>query len=200
MRLWLIGILAGGVLAYAVLEAQTPAASQGAAATASAADAARANGTPANVTQVRVLADASGGSNWLVNGGNFESQHFSPLKSINDQNINRVGLAWAIPIDSHMGLSTEPIVVDGVIYLGLPFDVVEAIDGVTGKILWRFDPHIRINGPWRNSYEGGKNRGVAVWHGKVYVGTGDCRMVAIDAATGKKVWDPRCAMPPDRNH
>jgi len=184
MRLWLIGILAGGMLAYAVLEAQTPAASQGAA---------RANGTPGNVTQVRVLADASGGNNWLVNGGNFESQHFSPLKSINDKNINRLGLVWAIPIDSHMGLSTEPIVVDGVIYLGLPFDVVEAIDGVTGKILWRFDPHIRINGPWRNSYEGRKNRGVAVWHGKVYVGTGDCRMVAIDAATGKKVWDtPVC--------
>src|SRR5271168_4898892 len=125
MRLWLIGALAGGVLAYTVLEAQTPAASQGAVAT-STADAARANGTPGNVTQARVLAGASGGNNWLVNGGNFESQHFSPLKSINDQNINRLGLAWAIPIDSHMGLSTEPIVVDGVIYLGLPFDVVEA--------------------------------------------------------------------------
>jgi len=193
MRLWLIGILAGGMLAYAVLGAQTPAASQGAVVTASAADAARATGTPGNVTQARVLAGASGGNDWLVNGGNFESQHFSPLKSLNDKNINRLGLAWAIPIDSHMGLSTEPIVVDGVIYLGLPFDVVEAIDGVTGKILWRFDPHIRINGPWRNSYEGRKNRGVAVWHGKVYVGTGDCRMVAIDAATGKKVWDtPVC--------
>src|SRR5580700_6322315 len=193
MRLWLIGILAGGMLAYAVLEAQTPAASQGAVVTASAADAARATGTPGNVTQARVLAGATGGGNWLVNGGNFESQHFSPLKSITDQNINRLGLAWAIPIDTHMGLSTEPIVVDGVIYLGLPFDIVEAIDGVTGKVRWRFDPHIRINGPWRNSYEGRKNRGVAVWHGKVYVGTGDCRMVAIDAATGKKVWDtPVC--------
>src|SRR5579864_2459838 len=192
MRLWLIGILAGGALALAVLEAQTPAGSQGAVATASA-DAARVNSTPANVTQERVLAGASSGNNWLVNGGSFESQHFSPLKSINDQNINRLGLAWAIPIDTHMGLSTEPIVVDGVIYLGLPFDIVEAIDGVTGKVRWRFDPHIRINGPWRNSYEGRKNRGVAVWHGKVYVGTGDCRMVAIDAATGKKVWDtPVC--------
>jgi quinohemoprotein ethanol dehydrogenase len=192
MRLWLIGILAGGVLAYAV-EAQTPPASQGAVATASAAEAARGSGTPGNVTQARVLAEAGRGDNWLVNGGTFESQHFSPLKSINDQNINRLGLAWTIPIDSHMGLSTEPIVVDGVIYLGLPFDIVEAIDGVTGKVRWRFDPHIRINGPWRNSYEGRKNRGVAVWHGKVYVGTGDCRMVAIDAATGEKVWDtPVC--------
>src|ERR1700736_6596495 len=175
MRAWSIGILAGGLLAYGVSQAESPSqtpSSRGAATTA----AARA---PGNVTQTRVLAEAGRGSNWLVNGGNFESQHFSPLASITDQNINRLGLAWAIPIDSHMGLSTEPIVVDGVIYLGLPFDLVEAIDGVTGKILWRFDPHIRMNGPWRNSYEGRKNRGVAVWHGKVDVGTGDCRMVAI---------------------
>src|SRR5579862_7000345 len=175
------------------LGAQAPVSSLGAVATGSAAEVARGAARSGNVTQARVLAGAGGGNNWLVNGGNFESQHFSPLKSINDQNINRVGLAWAIPIDSHMGLSTEPIVVDGVIYLGLPFDVVEAIDGVTGKVRWRFDPHIRINGPWRNSYEGRKNRGVAVWHGKVYVGTGDCRMVAIDAETGQKVWDtPVC--------
>ena len=62
---------------------------------------------------------------------------------------------------------------------------------LTGKVRWRFDPHIRINGPWRNSYEGRKNRGVAVWNGRVYVGTGDCRVVAIDAATGGKVWDTR---------
>jgi hypothetical protein len=52
------------------------------------------------------------GNNWLVNGGNFESQHFSALKSINDHNPDGLGLAWAIPVDSHMGLSTEPIVVD----------------------------------------------------------------------------------------
>jgi quinohemoprotein ethanol dehydrogenase len=169
MRAWSIGILAAALLVCAVVEAQTP----------------------GNVTQARVLAESARGNNWLVNGGNFESQHFSALKSISDQNVDRLGLAWAIPIDSHMGLSVEPIVVDGVIYLGTPFDVVYAIDGLTGKVRWRFDPHIRINGPWRNSYEGRKNRGVAVWNGKVYVGTGDCRVVAIDAATGGKVWDTR---------
>ncbi len=146
-----------------------------------------------DVTAARVAAETPARNDWLVNGGDFESQHYSALKSINDQNIERLGLAWAIPIDTHMGLATEPIVVDGVIYLGLPFDVVEAIDGVTGQLRWRFDPHIRINGPWRNSFEGRVNRAVAVWHGKVYVGTGDCRMVAIDAATGTKVWDtPVC--------
>ena len=192
MRAWPIGMLAGSVLAYGVMAAQptaTTAGLQGAAKAASAGQAAKGTGAPGNVTQARVLAEAGRGDNWLVNGGNFESQHFSPLKSITDQNIGGLGLAWTLAVNSPMGLSAEPIVVDGVIYLGAPFDIVYAIDGATGKVRWGFDPHIRINGPWRNSYEGRKNRGVAVWNGKVYVGTGDCRIVAIDAATGKKVWE-----------
>src|SRR5579862_9346035 len=171
------------------LGAQAPVSSLGAVATGSAAEVARGAARAGNVTQARVLAEAGNGNNWLVYGGNFESQHFSPLKSINDQNVSHLGLAWFTNVDSPMGLELEPIVVDGVIYIGLPLDVVEAFDGLTGKRLWRFDPHIRINAKWRPSYEGRKNRGVAVWNGKVYVGTGDCRMVAINAATGTKVWD-----------
>src|SRR5262249_26025763 len=192
LRAWLIGIVAGGVLAYGVTQAQSPrstSAPQGAAKTAPARGATKSAGTPGNVTQARVLAEANRGDNWLVNGGNFESQHFSSLKGITDRNIGRLALAWAVDVPSPMGLSAEPIVVDGVVYLGLPFDKVFAIDAATGRLRWQFDPHIRINGPWRNSYEGRKNRGVAVWNGKVYVGTGDCRMMAIDAASGKKVWE-----------
>jgi quinohemoprotein ethanol dehydrogenase len=174
----------------AVMAAQTSGDATGSqvANTVSAGQAARGGRAAGNVTQARVLAEAGRGDNWLVNGGNFESQHFSPLKGITDQNIGGLGLAWSLEVNSRMGLSVEPIVVDGVIYLGTPFDIVYAIDGATGKVLWGFDPRIRLNGPWRNSYEGRKNRGVAVWHGKVYVGTGDCRVVAVDAATGKQVW------------
>jgi len=189
MRAWSIGIIAGGLLAYGVMEARSPGqtlSSQGAAKIAATRKSNR--GSTGNVTQARVLAEANRGDNWLVSGGNFESQHFSPLKSITDQNIGRLGLAWTLDVASPMGLSAEPIVVDGMIYLGAPFDKVHAIDGATGKLRWTFDPHIRINGPWRNSYEGRKNRGVAVWNGKVYVGTGDCRIVAIDAAKGTQVW------------
>ena len=95
MKAWSIGILAGGVLVYGVMEAQTPAKtawSQGAAKTASAGQAAKSSGAAGNVTQARVLAEAGRGDNWLVNGGTFESQHFSPLKSITDQNIG--GWGW----------------------------------------------------------------------------------------------------------
>jgi quinohemoprotein ethanol dehydrogenase len=182
MRVRLMGIVAVCLLAGAAIVAQNPASSQ-------IAPASGAGGPSGNVTQARVLSAADRKNNWLVYGGNFESQHFSPLNNISDKNIGSLGLAWSTDVDSPMGLALEPIVVDGVIYLGLPLDVVEAFDGVTGKMLWRFDPKIRINGPWRNSYEGRKNRGVAVWNGKVYVGTGDCRIVAINAATGTKVWD-----------
>src|SRR5215510_1270225 len=155
MRAWLIGIFAGGVLVYGAMQAQSPGsttASQGAAKTASAQAVTKGSGTPGNVTQARVLSEARRGDDWLVNGGNFESQHFSPLKSITDQNVGRLALAWAVDVPSPMGLSAEPIVVDGVIYLGLPFEKVFAIDAASGKLRWQFDPHIRITGPWRNSY------------------------------------------------
>ncbi len=175
MRVRFMGF-AAGLLGCAALLMQSPASSQPAP-------------KPGNVTQSRVLSAADRAGNWMVYGGNFESQHFSPLNAVNDKTIGKLGLAWSADVDSPMGLALEPIVVDGVIYIGLPLDVVEAFDGVTGKMLWRFDPKIRINGPWRNSYEGRKNRGVAVWNGKVFVGTGDCRIVAIDAAKGTKVWD-----------
>jgi len=154
MRAWLIGIVAGGMLVYGVMHAQSPGSSttsQGAAKTTAAQAAMRGSGTPGRVTQARVLAEAGRGDSWLVNGGNFESQHFSPLKSITDRNVARLALAWAVDVPSPMGLSAEPIVVDGVVYLGAPFDKVFAIDAATGKLRWQFDPHIRINGPWRNS-------------------------------------------------
>src|SRR5439155_12819411 len=158
MKGWSIAMLAACVLAYGVIDAQTPAKTagrpQGGGKTTPAGHGVRATGAAGNVTQARVLAEAGRGDNWLVNGGNFESQHFSSLKNITDQNIGALGLAWTIAVNSPMGLSAEPIVVDGVIYLGAPFDIVYAIDGATGKVLWGFDPHIRVNGPWRNSYEG----------------------------------------------
>src|SRR5579864_6353676 len=147
---------------------------------------------PGDVTEARVIAEASTGNNWLVGGRAFYEQHFSPLRQITDKNISALGLAWATDIDSAMGLATEPIVVDGVIYVSLPQSRVYAVDAVSGKLLWRFDPKVRVD-RMRNSWASRSNRGLAVWAGKVYVGTGDCRLVAIDAASGEKAWEsPVC--------
>ena len=147
------------------------------------------NPKPGDVTEVRANAAAADGNNWLLNGRTFEAQHFSPLQQINDKNAGGLGLAWSLDIDSAMGLVAEPIVVDGVIYLSAPLSKVYAVDATSGKIIWEFDPKVRLDQAINGSYSARTNAGVAVWGGKVYVGTGDCRLVAIDAASGKQAWE-----------
>ena len=144
-----------------------------------------------DVNESRVAADD--GANWLLNGRTFDEQHFSPLKDITDQNINSLGLAWYLDVDSSMGIVAEPIEVDGVIYVSAPLSKVYAVDALTGKVIWKYDPHIRLNMAINGSYSARTNGGVAVWNGKVYVGTGDCRLIAVDATSGKQIWEsPVC--------
>jgi quinohemoprotein ethanol dehydrogenase len=142
-----------------------------------------------NVNDTRVNWDAPRGNDWLLNGRTFDEQHFSPLKTITDQNVSGLGLAWSLDIDSGMGIVSEPIVVDGIAYVSAPLSVVYAVDAASGKLLWKFDPKIRLNLAINGSYSARTNGGVAVWSGKVFVGTGDCRLLAVDAASGKQLWD-----------
>lgn len=148
-----------------------------------------------NVTQARVLAEAAAGENWLVNGRDFTAKRFSPLNEITDKNVADLGLAWSLDIDSPMGLAVEPIVVDGTIYIAGSLDRVYAVDALSGKLRWMVDPQVNLSA-MRNSWAARTNRGVAVWEGKVFVGTGDCRMIALDAASGKQLWQsPVCVDP-----
>src|SRR5882672_9031865 len=144
---------------------------------------------PGDVTEARIAAEAADGKNWLLNGRTFDEAHFSPLMQITDKNVNGLGLAWFLDIPGAMGVVSEPIVVDGVIYLSAPLSKVYAVDAATGKLLWKFDPQVRLDQAINGSYSARTNGGVAVWNGKVYVGTGDCRLIAIDAAAGKQVWE-----------
>ena len=144
----------------------------------------------ANVNDARVLADKSG-DNWLVKGGSFSQQQFSPLQDINSGNVSRLGLTWTVDLDDPMGLTAEPIAVDGVVYVSAPRSVVYAIDASTGTTLWKFDPHVRLDASIDNSSSARVNRGVAVWSGKVYVGTGDGRLISIDAEKGTQIWEAR---------
>ncbi len=148
-----------------------------------------------DVTEARIASEAAAGNNWLLNGRTFDGKHFSPLQQITDKNVGGLGLAWSLDIESGMGVVSEPIVVDGVIYVSAPLSIVYAVDAVSGKVLWRFDPKVRLNQAINGSYSARTNGGVAVWNGKVYVGTGDCRLVAIDAATAKQVWEAQVCEP-----
>src|SRR6266567_2008945 len=150
---------------------------------------------PGDVNEARVMSGAATGNNWLVNGRTNDSKHFSPLKQINDQNAGNLGLAWYLDYDGAMGIVSEPIVVDGVIYVSAPLSKVYAVEAATGKLLWKYDPQIRLDQALNGSYSARTNGGVAVWNGKVYVGTGDCRLIAIDAATARKVWEATVCEP-----
>lgn len=126
--------------------------------------------------------------NWLAHGRTYDEKRFSPLTQINDDNVESLGLTWYFDTNTNRGLEASPIVVDGVMYSTGSWSVVFANDAKTGELIWKYDPEVPK--AW-----GAKaccdvvNRGVAVWKGKVYVGTLDGRLVALDAGTGEVIWD-----------
>ena len=126
--------------------------------------------------------------NWMSTGRTYSGQRFSPLKQINADNVGKLGLAWHYDIkDGKHGQEATPIVVDGVMYVSTDLSRVKALDAKTGKELWSFDPE--VDGAWLlHVCCGFINRGVAVWEGKVYVGTLDGRLIALDARNGKQIW------------
>jgi len=125
--------------------------------------------------------------NWMSYGRTYSEQRYSPLTQINDRNVGDLGIAWYLDLDTHRGQEATPIVVDGVMYTSTAWSKVKALDAATGKIIWEFDPE--VPGQWAvNACCDVVNRGVAVYEGKVYVGTLDGRLIALDAETGQEVW------------
>ena len=124
---------------------------------------------------------------WLLSGGGRDEQHYSPLDQINEQTVARLKPAWFFEYDTTRGQEGEPIVVDGVMYISTAWSKVYALDAVTGKELWFYDPEVPGKTAWRGCCDV-VNRGVAYYKGKVYVGTFDGRLAALDAKTGKPVW------------
>jgi alcohol dehydrogenase (cytochrome c)/quinohemoprotein ethanol dehydrogenase len=142
----------------------------------------------ANVDGARIVnADSEPGS-WMSHGRTYSEQRFSPLDKINKTTVGTLGLGWFADIDSNRGQEATPIVVDGVLYVSTAWSKVKAYDARTGEALWNFDP--QVPGEWAvNACCDVVNRGVAVWKGKVFVGTLDGRLIALDSKTGAKLWD-----------
>lgn len=141
----------------------------------------------APVDQAAIVAGRNDGSQWLSHGRTYDEQRFSPLKQITEQNADKLGLAWSLDLDNHRGLEATPLVSDGVLYASLSWSRAIAVDLKTGKTLWTFDPQID-RGKARDACCDAVNRGVALWNGKVYIGTLDGRLIALDAKTGRTVW------------
>ena len=144
--------------------------------------------SPANVDESRLLQADQQPGNWMSYGRTYSEQRFSPLQQIDPQNVSQLGLAWYVDIGIRRGQESTPLVVDGVMYFSTAWSKVLAVNAATGKQLWSYDP--KVPKQWDiNACCDVVNRGVAVWRGKVFVGTLDGRLVELDAATGKPVWE-----------
>jgi quinohemoprotein ethanol dehydrogenase len=144
----------------------------------------------AQVDDARLLAadDAANAGQWLSHGRDYSEQRFSPLAKVSTENVGQLGLAWFADFDTRRGQESTPLVIDGVIYVTTAWSKVYAFDAKTGAKLWNFDP--KVPGEWAvYACCDVVNRGVAAWKGKVYLATIDARLIALDAATGKVVWD-----------
>lgn len=121
----------------------------------------------------------------------FGEMHYSPLDQINVDNIDELGLAWeyVVPRRSRVvhGMEATPVVADGVLYSSGPWGAVYAVDARTGAQRWHYMP--KQDGQYgRNACCDNVNRGLEFWRGKIYVGTLDGHLVALDADTGKELW------------
>ena len=127
-------------------------------------------------------------ANWMMYGRTYSEQRYSPLGQINDRNVGSLGLAWHARLDIDHGTEATPLVVDGVMYTTGARSIVYAFDARTGMRLWKHDPQVPASALGKGCCDI-VNRGVAIWEGKVYVGTYDGRLIALDARNGRKRWE-----------
>ena len=148
----------------------------------------------AGVDEAVIRATEQAGGEWLSHGRTYAEQRFSPLKQIDASNVRSLGLAWYMDLDNTRGLEATPLFHDGVIYTSMSWSRVIAVDAASGKELWRYDPEVaKVKA--RTSCCDAVNRGVALWGDKVYVGTLDGRLIALDAKTGKAIWSQQTTDP-----
>src|SRR5437762_9348691 len=135
--------------------------------------------------------EAGGQNDWLTYHGSYKSYHYSPLSQINASNVNNLAVAWIhMPGRSTRGLQSMPLAADGVLYYSGSYSRVYALNGATGEPIWSYFPELdeelvamQTHSPY--------NRGVALGDDKVFVGTVDGRLIALDMKTGKLAWDTK---------
>lgn len=116
---------------------------------------------------------------WATYNGDYSGRRYSQLDQINKDNVSRVPLAWSFQTHAQ-ALKSTPLEVNGILYFSVP-DQVWAVDARTGRQVWHFSR------PSEGDHIG--NRGVAMYQGRVYMGTPDAHVLCLDARTGKQLWD-----------
>ncbi len=146
----------------------------------------------AQVTEADLANDATSVENVLTNGMGRGLQRFSPLTSLNRDNVGKLVPAWAFSLggEKQRGQESQPIVYDGIMYITGSYSRLFAIDIATGKELWQFDARLPEGIlPCCDVI----NRGAAIYGDNVYFGTLDARIVALNRKTGDVVWNKKIA-------
>jgi len=130
-------------------------------------------------------------NDWSSYGLDHTEQRFSPLDQINRSNVGRLGLDWSLNVPDAVSINSTPLAIDGVIYSSADRAIVHAVDGATGRLLWSYDPQSWKHAPRGIAFGFNTNRGITYWQGRIFVGTGDGRLVALNASDGQVLWATR---------
>ena len=139
------------------------------------------------VDRKALVAAADNRSEWLTHGRTYDEQRFSPLEQINTGNVKKLGLAWFADLDTARGQEGTPLVIDGTLYITTAWSKVKAYDAVSGKLRWEYDPQVPGTAAVRACCDV-VNRGLAAWGERLFLGTLDGRLIALDRRTGKPLW------------
>ena len=150
--------------------------------------AARAAAAVKKVDGTFIRSNAAKTPDWPSYGLDYAETRHSRLDQINTTNVQQLGLVWSYDLESTRGVEATPLVVDGVMYVTASWSVVHAVDVRTGQRIWSYDPQVDRSKGFRGCCDV-VNRGVALWQGKVFVGAYDGRLIALDAGSGRVLWE-----------
>ena len=145
-----------------------------------------------SLTYERIRGAAGEPQNWLTYWGDYRGTHYSGLQQITAANVGQVRAAWARQLPGSSVLEATPLVVDGIMYTSGPPGIVVALDAATGRQIWRYQRAQKVRNPNEiNPF----NRGVAILGNRLFVGTLDAALLALDSRTGALLWEIQMADP-----
>ena len=140
----------------------------------------------AQVTFDRLLNSGKEPQNWMTYSGDYSGRRFTPLDEISVANVHGLTAKWVYQTGATGKLETTPLVVDGILYATAQDDRAFALDARTGRPIWMYQH--QLPGDIRPCC-GRVNRGLAILGDKVFLGTLDAHVIALDSKTGNVIWD-----------
>jgi alcohol dehydrogenase (cytochrome c) len=134
----------------------------------------------------RILSADKEPQNWLTYSGSTKSQRYSPLTQITPENVKNLQLQWMFQARSLEKFEATPLVVDGILYTVQAPNTVAALDAVTGRVFWTY-PYVPAHAA--RPCCGQVNRGLAILGDTLFMGTIDAHLIALDAKSGKPIWN-----------